>query len=56
MHKEERKTFSRFSEIADRYFPNESNDEKENILKDNPKLLGEHLATQALKRCKRRTF
>ncbi|OPY84622.1 MAG: hypothetical protein A4E71_02579 [Smithella sp. PtaU1.Bin162] len=41
-------TFSCFEDIISKYFPSEVK-EKRNIPIDNPKLLGEHLAMQALK-------
>ena len=47
----EKKSFTCFEEIVSKYFPSELK-EKKNILADNPRLLGEHFATQALKQVK----
>ncbi len=47
----EKKTFSCFEEVVGKYFPSELK-EKKDISIDNPRLLGEHFATQALKQVK----
>lgn len=47
----EKKSFSCFEEIVNNYFPGELK-EKKNISADDPKLIGEHSATQALKQLK----
>jgi len=47
----EEKLFSCFEDIISRYFPSEVK-EKKNISADNPRLLGEYFAAQALKRIK----
>ncbi len=47
----EKKSFYCFEEIISKYFPSELK-EKRNITADNPRLLGEHFAAQALKQIK----
>lgn len=47
----EKKSFFCLEEIISKYFPNELK-EKRNITTDNPGLLGEHFAAQALKQIK----
>ncbi len=44
----ERKIFSCFDQIISTYFPGEAKKQK-NAIKENPKLMGEYFATQALK-------
>jgi hypothetical protein len=44
----EKKSFFCLEEIISKYFPSEMK-EKRNIAADNPRLLGEHFAAQALK-------
>ena len=46
-----KKSFTCFEEIISKYFPSELK-EKKNVWADNPRLLGEYFATQALKQIK----
>ena len=47
----EKKSFNCFEEIVSKYFPSETK-AKKSISIDNPRLLGEHFANQALKQIK----